>query len=310
MKRYILPVLAIVVALAMFAGVPDAQAAAPKLATYTAPNGDWSVDYPTTLHPEQLTPEITIFISKDRHTVAAVDVRTLAGSIKPSAMNARGQAALRAIYNKDVKNTGTLEMPGARWQTGFTFATDKGSVGAARYHQNGRIDGDYRVFGFLYGYKAKEEASALPMLEAMDESLRIQPPAAQRLGQARETLRAYLAALEAGRYDDADALYGGGYALLKNWNPDVPASNHIKLLSRGCNQNGLNCLALRRVVGETAISASEYNFVVELMNADGTLFVQEPCCGDTTGPTIARFPFTVKQVNGKLLVQDLPPYTP
>lgn len=310
MKRYIPLLLLAIAALAVFAGAPGASAAARKLATYTAPGGEWSVQYPADLlHAEQLSPDVTIFISKDRHTVAAIDAYTLAGSIKPSALNARGMATLRTIY-KDVKNTGAIGMPGARWETGFGFATAKGSLGAARYHQNGRVDRDYRVFGFVYGYKAADEKAMLPILQAIGESLKIEPPAARRLGQARDALRAFLAALEAGRYDDADALYGGSYAVLKTWNPGVPASNHIKLLRLGCTQNGLNCLRLKRVVGETAISASEYHFVAELMNADGTVFVQGPCCGDTTGPTISRFAFTMKNVGGAYLVQDLPPYTP
>lgn len=275
--------------------------AAPRLKTYTAPSGEWSVQYPADLlHVEQLTPEITIFISKDRHTVAAIDTFDAGADTPADALAKRGQAALRQIYSKSVKNTGAIAMPGARWETGFTFTTDKGSKGAALYHQNGRVDQDYRVFGFVYGYKAAGEKSMRPALEAIGESLKINPPVVQRLDRARDGLRAYFGALYAGRYADAARLYGGSYDILVGWNPDVPARDHIALLRNGCEQNGLQCLRLKRIVAEKAVSADEFQFTVEFLADSGKLFV---LLGKTS-----RFTFTVKHASGSYLVQDLPVY--
>ncbi len=262
------------------------------------------------LHVEQLNPEVTIFISKDRHTFVAVDSFDATIEAPNSVLIGRGQATLRQIYGKAVKNTGELEFPGARWATGFGFSTDKGSIGQAVYHQNGRIEGNYRIYGMAYGYKAANERAMQPMLQAMRESLRIWPAALRGIDRARDGLRAYFGALYAGRYADAVRLYGGSYQTLIDWNPDVAPRNRATLFARGCEQNGLRCLRLKQVIGETTISATEFNFVVEFLNADGTTFKQGPCCGETEGPTITRFPFNVRKVGGAYLVQDLPVYVP
>lgn len=301
MNRYIPALLALIAAVAIFAAAPNASAAAPKLKTYTAPNGEWSVQYPSDLlHVEQLTPDVTIFISKDRHTVAAIDAFAASVDAPADVQVGRGQATLRQIYNKNVKNTGAIAMPGARWEVGFNFSTDKGSKGAALYHQNGRVDQDYRIFGFLYGYKAASAQSMQPILAAIGESLRIYPPVVQRTDRARDALRAYFGALYAGRYADAAKLYGGSYELLSGWNPDVDARDHAVLLRSGCQQNGLQCLRLKRIVSEKAVSADEFQFTVEFLTDTGKLFVKLA--------KTSRFTFTVKYAGGAYLVQDLPVY--
>jgi hypothetical protein len=310
LRRYFVLALALVLA-ALAAPALAGAAPAKKLATYTAPDGQWSVQYPAELlHVEQLDDDVTIFISKDRHTFAAIDTYDAKSSAHGDVLIRRGQATLRQIYGRSVKNTGALEFPGVRWEVGFGFSTAKGSRGTALYHQNGRVDADYRVFGFVYGYKSTAEDSMRPILEAIEESLWIGPPAPTRLDRARDALRAYFGALYAGRYADAARLYGGSYEILAGWNPDVSASDHVALLERGCGQNGLQCLRLKRIVGETAISASEFHFVVEFLNDDGTTFKLGPCCGDTSGPTITRFEDTVKKIGAAYLVQDLPVYVP
>ena len=175
--RYLLLVMALILA-ALAAPALAGAAVSSQLKTYTAPNGEWSAQYPADLlHVEQLNENVTIFISKDRHTVAAVDVSVATANASKTALIGRGQATLRQIYGKPVKNAGELSFAGARWETGFRFATDKGSKGAALYHQNGRVDGDYRIFGFVYGYKANTEKTMRPILEAIEGSLRIYPPA-------------------------------------------------------------------------------------------------------------------------------------
>ncbi|HEX5689759.1 MAG TPA: hypothetical protein VFX76_07150 [Roseiflexaceae bacterium] len=311
MKLSRLVILALTLMFAVLS-VPLASAAeGGKLATYTHPDGIWSVEYPANLlHVEQLNPDATLFISKDRHTFVAVDTYDATIEASDSMLIDRGQAMLRHVYGKRIKNTGELEFPGARWAVGFGFATGKGSVGEAVYHQNGRIEGNYRIYGMAYGYKAASERAMLPIVERVRESLRIWPAAPRAIDRARDSLRAYFGALASGRYADAVARYGGSYQTLIDWNPDVAPRNRATLFARGCQQNGLQCLRLKQVIGETTISATEFNFVVEFLSADGTTFSQGPCCGETEGPVITRFPFNVKKVGGAYLVQDLPVYIP
>src|SRR5512132_596736 len=129
MKLYRYLILAI--ALGMLAAIPATAGAAPavKLATYTHPDGLWSVQYPSDLlHPEQLNPEVVIFISKDRHTVAAVDTLlanadAYGGGSDGSVLIGRAQAALRQIYGAAPKSTAALKAPGAPWELGIVYTT-------------------------------------------------------------------------------------------------------------------------------------------------------------------------------------------
>src|SRR4029079_3073224 len=126
--------------------IPATVGAAPanKLATYTHPDGLWSVQYPSDLlHPEQLTPEVVIFISKDRHTVAAVDTLlanadAYGGTDDGSVLIGRAQSTLRQIYGAAPKSTAALKAPGAPWEVGIVYTTAKGSRGTAVYEQSER----------------------------------------------------------------------------------------------------------------------------------------------------------------------------
>ena len=90
-----------------------------KLATYTHPDGIWSVEYPASLlRVEQLNPDVTLFVSKDRHTFVAVDSFDATVEASDSMLISRGQATLRQIYGKNIENTGKLEFAGARWSVG------------------------------------------------------------------------------------------------------------------------------------------------------------------------------------------------
>jgi hypothetical protein len=318
-KLYRYLFLAIALAL-VAAGIPATAGAAPapKLATYTHPDGLWSVQYPSDLlHPEQLTPEVVIFISKDRHTVAAVDTLlanadAYGGTSDGSVLIGRAQATLRQIYGKSVKNSGTIKAPGAPWEIGMTFSTAKGSRGAAVYEQRGRKQGDYAIHGFLYGYKDYAAKKMLPVLEAIRASFKAQAaPAGQDLDRARNVLVRYFKLLHDGYYDEAVSLYAGDYEMLAQWNPDVPANHYGQLLASACELQ-LRCLEVRRVVRAKAVSASQFDFVIEFSNEDGTLFKLGPCCGATEKemPTVTQFSYSVEQRNGVLRVQGLPVYVP
>ena len=200
MKLYRYLILTIALAL-IAAGIPATAGAAPasKLATYTHPDGLWSVQYPSDLlHPEQLNPEVVIFISKDRHTVAAVDTLlanadAYGGGSDGSVLAGRAQATLRQIYGAAAKNIAAIKAPGAPWEIGITYSTAKGSRGAAVYEQRGRAQGDYAIHGFLYGYKAYDAKKMLPVLQAIRASFKAQAaPASQDLGARAQSAGALL----------------------------------------------------------------------------------------------------------------------
>jgi hypothetical protein len=312
--RYLILAIALV---CIAAEAPAAAGAAtpPKLTTYTHPNGFWSVQYPSDLlKPEQLNPEVVIFISKDRHTFAAVDtLLTNADAYGVgdggSVLAGRAQATLRQIYGKSVQNVAAITSPGAPWEVGITFRTAKGSRGAAVYEQRGRAKGDYRINGFLYGYKANSAKLMLPALQAIRASFKAQPaPANKDLEGARNLLVRYFKLLHDGYYDEAVKLYGGEYDLLTSWNPDVPANHYGQLLAAAC-ETQLRCLEVRRVVRSTAVSSTEYEFVVEFRNQNGTLFEQKACCG-AKGPPNSQFTYTVVKIGGQMRVHGLPVYVP
>ena len=116
--------------------------------------------------------------------------------------------------------------------------------------------------------------------------------------------------LNAGKYAQADVLYGGSYEQLQVFNPD--ASDHAALWTWACEHWLLQCLKIRTATFKL-LSGSTYIFQVEFNNADGTLFVLGPCCGanETEMPPVSQFEYRVSMTApGKFTVMDLPPYVP
>jgi len=138
------------------------------------------------------------------------------------------------------------------------------------------------------------------------------PPIPSDLERAREALITYFSLLHAGRYSEAIHYYGGDYEGLRDANPTIPENDYPTLLEKGCKVNGLMCLRIRAIVHEEQVSPTEFKFTVEFMNDDGTLFVRGPCCGATEAemPPQTQFTFTVKKVDNRFLVQELPVYVP
>jgi hypothetical protein len=234
------------------------------------------------------------------------------GGTDGSILLGRAQETLKQIYGKAVKNTGTIKSPAAPWETGLTFSTAKGSKGAAVYEQRGRGQGDFRINGFLYGYKASSAKKMLPILQAIRASYKASSaPVTKDLKQARELLVRYFKLLHDGRYDQAVKVYADGYDILADWNPDVPANQHAQLFAAACERQ-LQCLEVSRVVYARAVSASQFELTVEFKNEDGTLFERGPCCGATEAemPPMSQFTYTVEKIGGVLRVHGLPVYVP
>lgn len=119
---------------------------------------------------------------------------------------------------------------------------------------------------------------------------------------AQSALQKYFQLLHDRRYAEAVTYYGGAYDELASLNPD-DASNHADLLKDACTQNGYQCLTVKSVTGVEAVDSGTYAFRVEFAQDDGSLLVRP---SDKAGVDTFVFPFTVKQVEGHYLVQELP----
>ena len=91
----------------------------------------------------------------------------------------------------------------------------------------------------------------------------------------------------------------------------MPANHYGQLLASACERQ-LRCMEVRRVVSSKAVAPSQFDFVIEFSNADGTLFKRGPCCGATEKemPTVRQFTYSVEQRNGEMRVHGLPVYVP
>lgn len=130
--------------------------------------------------------------------------------------------------------------------------------------------------------------------------------------KAETTLLRYFSLLSEGDYSQAAKLYGGDYALLAEWNPDIDPNDHAALLESGCTVNGLQCLPIKEVLISEQIAEDTYRFSVQFQNPDGSLFVRGPSSGATEEemPSQSEFEFTVVGEGENFVVQELPVYVP
>jgi hypothetical protein len=164
------------------------------------------------------------------------------------------------------------------------------------------------------GEKQADEQTIRDILDfaaTLNAQLGYAAEAGPEVADAENTLRDYLLALNIGDYVRAAKLYSGDTSLLQTWNPDIPRGDLPALFEHACSQNGLQCLAPRSITYR-ASEVDGHHFWVEFNNADGTLFKQGPCCGETAGIPVSMFPFFVeKSLTGNgYVVQDFPPYMP
>jgi hypothetical protein len=130
---------------------------------------------------------------------------------------------------------------------------------------------------------------------------------------ARQALTRFFEALNLADYTAAAGLYGGSYETLATMNPDIPTGERARLWEQGCEFNGFQCLRVKEIVLSERVGETTFHFIVHFENADGTLFVQGPCCGeDETGmPPVSEFPYEVQRnAEGLFQVMDMPPYVP
>jgi len=130
---------------------------------------------------------------------------------------------------------------------------------------------------------------------------------------ARQALVGFLESLNQSRFEDAALTYAGDYEAIGIFDPSIPLDDPPALLRNACVSRNLRCLAPRSAMLKQAPSATEYVFLVEFNNPDGTIFTRGPCCGATATemPPESAFEFRVVSANGgKCSVLDLPPYVP
>ena len=164
------------------------------------------------------------------------------------------------------------------------------------------------------GEKEADEQTIRDMIDfaaTMDAQLGYAAEAGTEVDEAENDLRAYLTSLHTGDYVNAAKLYAGDTSLLQTWNSDIPNADLPTLLERACSQNGLQCLAPRSITYRSS-EVDGHHFWVEFNNADGTMFQQGPCCGETIGNPVSMFPFFVEKSRSGdgYVVQDFPPYVP
>jgi len=130
---------------------------------------------------------------------------------------------------------------------------------------------------------------------------------------AIQALTGFFDALNRGDYTAAVGLFGDDYEILTTMNPAISASDHVALWKQGCQFNGFQCLKIKEIVSSEQVSQDVFRFTVHFASADGSLFVQGPCCGEdaTTMPPVSEFKIELRRnAQGRFQVWDMPPYVP
>jgi hypothetical protein len=179
---------------------------------------------------------------------------------------------------------------------------------------------DHSVQVVRLGFKTGESALAIPTSPSTPEPIvvtpllptwTVTPVGASDLDLARHTLLTFFTLLHDGRYSEAVSLYGGDYDTMREQNPDISTDDYAALWQAACTRQS-PCLLVANVVEEKSLSQDEFEFVVEFVWLDGTLFKLGPCCGATEAemPPVWQFPYTVKKIDGIFKVMEGPVYVP
>jgi hypothetical protein len=124
-------------------------------------------------------------------------------------------------------------------------------------------------------------------------------------------LTEFFAALHQGRFEDAEALYGGPYDVLQDINPDTDPEAHARLFERYCTHNGGVCLPVGSITARGTAEDGGEVFVVQFTSGDCTAFGRGSYCGEPdTRARTTEFAFTVRDTDGTMRVMELPPYVP
>lgn len=148
-------------------------------------------------------------------------------------------------------------------------------------------------------------ACALPSTSGVTPSAAADP--------AARALVRFFEDLHSGRYAEATELFGGSYEVLIDHNPLVEPSDQAALWRNACTINGAQCMRVRTATLQGSPSGSEFVFLVQFENDDGSVLEAGACCGGDPAdfPAVSEFPYSVARTSdGRFLVQDLPVYLP
>jgi hypothetical protein len=118
----------------------------------------------------------------------------------------------------------------------------------------------------------------------------------------KEAIIDFLASLHDKDYSKAVIAFGGDYGELRNWNPDIAPTDLAALWKAGCELNGLQCLEIRNLAFASQPDSDTIIYNIWFSNPDKITEFKDPQSGATF------FKFTVKRIDGKLLVITPPVY--
>jgi len=120
----------------------------------------------------------------------------------------------------------------------------------------------------------------------------------QDILQAQETLLTFFFLLQEKKYEEAKNFLGNFefWQTLREWNPDIDPQNYTQLIQAGCEENGLVCLKIKKIIQAKQIDAKKFNFTVQFENTDGSLFETNACCSKVIdNPTQTDFDYIVQK---------------
>jgi hypothetical protein len=136
------------------------------------------------------------------------------------------------------------------------------------------------------------------------------------LDHARQTLIDFFSLLSNRDYegavlrfaDDAETDF---YATALRNNADVDPASPAALMQAACTYQ-LRCMEILNLISSEQVSETNFVFMVEFANPDGTLFVLGPCCGsnETEMPPVSQFEYRVEMVGSEFFVHGSPVYVP
>jgi hypothetical protein len=119
--------------------------------------------------------------------------------------------------------------------------------------------------------------------------------------EAKGALITFLNALHHKDYALAAATYGGDYAQLQDWNPDVAPTSYTTLWERGCTTNGLHCLEPRNIVFASQPGPTLFTFNVWFNSPDSPQTFAFP-----DGRSMFALTVIKDETNGYLVETPLP----
>jgi len=204
-----------------------------------------------------------------------------------------------------------LESTLASLQAALDQAEEEATWAAGRRELLARMLEDARAQLGSQGYPAQWIQEQFNAYQHEVESLRalVPMPDTPEVRAAADALVAFLEAMRDGDYAAAEALYGGSYEVLTDWNPTLDPSDEVGLLEATCTSQ-LRCeLTVRRILGGLEV-AEGWEFWIEFQDPEGQLWSSGPCCGSDTDPTVSQFLFVVAPGPEGPRVLTLPVYTP